>query len=139
MMEELDRMGKPLDLLNLSPRAKEVQDEWVRVRGYWPPNFTSMLVLDPDFLAAFANIGATVRASGPLDLKTVELIFVAVDGSATHLFEPGVRIHIVAAMEHGATVDEIMETLELACFTGMHSLSFAISILDEEIAKVPAT
>jgi alkylhydroperoxidase/carboxymuconolactone decarboxylase family protein YurZ len=135
LLQELERKGKPVDMVNLSPRAKEVQAEWVRVRGYWPPNLTSILALDPDFVAAFANIGATIRAKGPLDLKTVELIFAAIDASATHLFEPGVRLHIVAAMDHGATVDEIMETLELACVLGMHSLSFGIPILDEEIAK----
>jgi alkylhydroperoxidase/carboxymuconolactone decarboxylase family protein YurZ len=69
-------------------------------------------------------------------MKTVELICVAIDGSATHLFENGVRTHGVAAIRHGATIEEVIETLELASITGMQSMIAGVPILDEEMAKL---
>jgi alkylhydroperoxidase/carboxymuconolactone decarboxylase family protein YurZ len=134
LLPELERLGKPVDTLNLSARAKEVQDAWVAKRGYWPRNFTAMLAVDPDFVAAFSHFAELPRIDGPLDRKTIELIYVAVDGSATHLFGEGVRVHALSAMEHGATVAEIKQTLELTTAIGMHSMMFGVPILMEELA-----
>ena len=135
LLKELERLGKPVDLVNLSPRAKEVQAEWVRTRGYWPDDFTAMLALDPDFVESFVDFATVMRTIGPLDRKTIELIYIAVDGSTNHLFPEGVRNHTRAALENGATVEEIMETLELVSNIGMHSMSFSVPILIEEIEQ----
>jgi alkylhydroperoxidase/carboxymuconolactone decarboxylase family protein YurZ len=138
LLPELDRLGNPVDTVNLSTRAKEVQDSWVAKRGYWPRNFTPMLALDPDFVAAYSRFADAMRADGPPDRKTIELIYVAVDGSTTHLFGEGVRIHALSAMEHGATMDEIMQTLELTTAIGMHSMVLGVPILMEELALAEA-
>ncbi|HXT79632.1 MAG TPA: hypothetical protein VN702_08710 [Acetobacteraceae bacterium] len=40
----------------------------------------------------------------------------------------------MAAISNGATLEEILETLELASVTGIQSMMVGISILDEEMA-----
>ena len=135
LLNEMEQRGQPVEL-ELSDRAREVRETWVKKRGYWPPSFNAILALDPEFVAAYSNFSDAPRIGGPLDMKTVELICVAIDGSATHLFENGIRTHGMAAIGHGATIREILETLELASVTGMQSMMVGVPILDEEIAKL---
>jgi alkylhydroperoxidase/carboxymuconolactone decarboxylase family protein YurZ len=135
LLDELKLQDQSVSM-DLSPRAIEVRDAWVRKRGYWPINFKPMLVLDPEFVAAFSSFGEAMRTNGPLERKTIELIYLAVDGSATHMFENGVRVHGLAAIKHGATMAEVMAALELASVTGMHAMTFGLHILNEEIAKM---
>jgi alkylhydroperoxidase/carboxymuconolactone decarboxylase family protein YurZ len=64
-----------------------------------------------------------------------ELILVAVNAATTHLYAPGVRRHMRNALAHGATAEEIMETIELTTLLGIHSCNLAIPILVEELAQ----
>jgi alkylhydroperoxidase/carboxymuconolactone decarboxylase family protein YurZ len=47
----------------------------------------------------------------------------------------GVRVHTRAALQHGATVEEIVEVLELTGALGTQSVTFGVPILLEEVAK----
>lgn len=67
-----------------------------------------------------------------LDDRLKELIYVAIDGSPTHLFEPGLQLHIENALEHGATREEILETLQIAGSMGLHAINEAMPIIAEE-------
>ena len=58
----------------------------------------------------------------------------AVNAATTHLYAPGVRRHMRNALNHGATPQEIMETIELTTFLGIHSCNLAVPILIEELA-----
>jgi len=135
LLKEMERIGQPVELI-LSARATEVQEMWITKRGYWPSSFDPLLALDPEFVAAYSNFSDAPRIDGPLDRKTVELICVAIDGSATHLFDSGIRAHGVAAINNGATLQEILETLELASVTGIQSMNVGVSILDQEMATM---
>jgi hypothetical protein len=42
----------------------------------------------------------------------------------------------VAAINNGATLQEILETLELASVTGIQSMNVGVSILDQEMATM---
>jgi hypothetical protein len=42
---------------------------------------------------------------------------------------------MMAALKFGATVEEIVEVLELTCDLGVQSVTFGVSILLEELAK----
>ena len=64
-----------------------------------------------------------------------EFILIVVDASTTHLFPTGVRTHTRAALEHGASVAEIVEVLELTSVLGTQSVAFGVPILLEEVAK----
>jgi alkylhydroperoxidase/carboxymuconolactone decarboxylase family protein YurZ len=134
LVNEMEKTGKQVDL-TFSDRAKQVQQTWVNKRGYWPKAFNTLLALEPEFVAAYSNFSDAPRIGGPLDMKTVELICVAIDGSATHLFEGGVRTHGMAAIGHGATLQEVVETLELATVTGLQSMMVGVAILNEEMKR----
>jgi alkylhydroperoxidase/carboxymuconolactone decarboxylase family protein YurZ len=94
-----------------------------------------MLALAPEFTETHIQMGDATRASGPLEPKVKEFIWISVDASATHLFENGVRNHMTAALKFGAAVEEIVEVLELTCDLGVQSVTFGASILLEELAK----
>ena len=65
----------------------------------------------------------------------VEFLYIAVDASTTHLYEPGLRIHIQNALKLGATEDEIMQVLECVSAIGIHTISMGVPVLVEELKK----
>jgi alkylhydroperoxidase/carboxymuconolactone decarboxylase family protein YurZ len=69
----------------------------------------------------------------------VELLSIACDASFTHMYAPGTRHHIKAALKLGATMDEIMEVLKLCVVQGVQSCNMGVPILAEELAKISNT
>jgi alkylhydroperoxidase/carboxymuconolactone decarboxylase family protein YurZ len=72
---------------------------------------------------------------GPLEPKVKELVYIAIDAAATHLYVPGIRQHMRLALQHGATADEIMEVLELTATLGIHACTVGVPILVEELEE----
>ena len=70
-----------------------------------------------------------------LDPKVREFIFIAADAAATHLYAPGIRQHIRAALDVGATAAEIMEVLELTSTLGIHACNIGIPLLIEVLEE----
>jgi alkylhydroperoxidase/carboxymuconolactone decarboxylase family protein YurZ len=77
--------------------------------------------------------------SGVLEPKVKELIYTAFDVSATHLYTPGLRLHIKNAIGYGATREEILEVMELASVIGIHACTVGVPILVEELAAAGST
>jgi len=71
-------------------------------------------------------------ASGILSRKLVELIGVALNVACTNLNADGTRRHIRAALEAGATREEILVVLKCASVMSIHSCSLGAPILLEE-------
>ena len=117
--------------MSLSARQEEVKAEFIRVRGVWSDLWESVLALDPEFLEAYLNFSAVPWRDGHnhLDDKTKEFMFIAVDAAATHMYAPGVRQHIKAALAAGATPPEIMEVIELTSTLGIHAMNIGVPIL----------
>jgi alkylhydroperoxidase/carboxymuconolactone decarboxylase family protein YurZ len=65
--------------------------------------------------------------------KLIELLSIAFDASYTHLYAPGTRRHIKAALEAGATMEEIMEVLKLCVVQGIQACNSGVPILAEEL------
>jgi len=82
--------------------------------------------------------GAGIYASGLMTPKLIELLSIAFDASYTHMYAPGTRRHIKAALEVGATMEEIMEVLKLCVVQGVQSCNMGVPILAEEIAMLSA-
>ena len=40
------------------------------------------------------------------------MIYIAIDASTTHMYEPGLKVHIRNALKYGATKAEIMEVYQ---------------------------
>jgi alkylhydroperoxidase/carboxymuconolactone decarboxylase family protein YurZ len=76
--------------------------------------------------------------SGLLPRKFVELVGVALNAACTNLNPDGTRRHIRAAVEAGATRDQILMILKMASVMSIHSCSLGAPILLEE-AKTAGT
>jgi Carboxymuconolactone decarboxylase family len=68
-------------------------------------------------------------------LKELELLSVALDASYTHMYGPGTKRHIKNALRAGATVEEIMEVLELCVVQGVQACNLGVPILAEELER----
>ena len=80
--------------------------------------------------------GAGIYASGLMTPKLIELLSIAFDASYTHMYAPGTRRHIKAALEVGATMEEVMEVLKLCVVQGVQACNLGVPILKEEIANL---
>jgi alkylhydroperoxidase/carboxymuconolactone decarboxylase family protein YurZ len=112
--------------------------DFVARRGFWNPFWDGLLELDPAFFRAYLELSALPWDSGTLEPKVKELIYIAINASTTHLYEPGLRQHIVQALHHGATSQEIMEVYELTSVLGIHTMTMGVPVLLEELAEAGA-
>ncbi|MDH3387374.1 MAG: carboxymuconolactone decarboxylase family protein [Gammaproteobacteria bacterium] len=106
-----------------------------RAKGDWNPLWEQFHELDPDFLEAYLAFRSVPQSKGPLEQKYKELILVAINAATTHLYAPGVRRHIQNALKAGASMAEILETIQLTTVMGIHSCNLAIPILLEEVSR----
>ena len=120
----------------LSERQKQLKEKFTKERGYWSELWTQVLRLDPDFFETYLNFSAVPWKKGVLPPKIKEFIYIAIDASTTHLYEPGLRQHISNALKYGATKEEIMEVLELISVLGIHTCTMGVPVLVEELKKV---
>ena len=121
--------------MSLTARQEEIKQEFIQVRGTWNDTFEGILRLDPDFLKAYLDFSAVPWRKNHLDDKVKEFIYIAIDANATHLYLPGVRQHVQAALKLGATPQEIMEVLELSATLGIHAMNIGVPILVEVLTE----
>ncbi|MGH6644255.1 MAG: carboxymuconolactone decarboxylase family protein [Bradyrhizobium sp.] len=74
-----------------------------------------------------------------LTRKFAELVAVAVNVACTNLDREGARRHIRAALDAGATRDEVLTVVKMASVMSIHSCSLGAPILIEEAAASGAT
>jgi alkylhydroperoxidase/carboxymuconolactone decarboxylase family protein YurZ len=118
--------------MTLTVEQQQIKDEFTRVRGTWGEPWQRILELDPAFLRAYLHFSAVPWTSAShLEPKVKEFVYIAADAAATHLYEPGIRQHIAAALDHGATPGEIMEVLELTSTLGIHACNIGVPLLLE--------
>jgi alkylhydroperoxidase/carboxymuconolactone decarboxylase family protein YurZ len=120
--------------MTLTSEEQALKEEFMRARGYWRPWTEGLLRLDPGFLATYARYGGYPAETGPLSRKMCELIYVALDGSATHLFRSGLALHMQLALDQGASAQEIVDVLRLATAQGLEGCYVGVGILAEELA-----
>ncbi|KAH8674681.1 AhpD-like protein [Tricladium varicosporioides] len=121
----------------MDPREGERQalkEKFVKKRGYWHETWEDFLRLDPEFFDAYLEFSsAGTWEGGALEPKVKELVYCAFDAAATHLYQPGLKLHMRNAIRYGATPEEIMEVLEIATALSLHTLEVATPILAEHI------
>jgi alkylhydroperoxidase/carboxymuconolactone decarboxylase family protein YurZ len=107
----------------------------LRAGGQWNEAWTPFYNLDPAWTEQFMAAGIPVYAGGVLSPKLAELLSIAFDVSYTHMYAPGTRRHIKAALKLGATIEEIMEVLKLCVIQGVQACNLGVPILAEELAR----
>jgi alkylhydroperoxidase/carboxymuconolactone decarboxylase family protein YurZ len=121
-----------------APARKEVATPVVdktREIGQWNAAWDPFFNLDPLWTEEFIAAGIPIYTSGLLSPKLAELLSIALDASFTHMYAPGTRRHIKAALHLGASVAEIMEVLKLCVINGVEAFNLALPILAEELER----
>lgn len=111
---------------------------FVAERGYWRPWTETMLDVCPGFVEQYARYAGYPARTGPLSERMVELVYVALDASSSHLFESGLQTHMSRALEVGATQADIVDVLHLVAVQGVASVGQAADILAEFTPDGPA-
>ena len=131
--------AKAAGLEGLAPSASSAPTPAVdrtREVGLWNVAWEPFFQLDPVWTDQFIAAGLGVYVGGTISPKLAEFLSIALDASYTHMYGPGTRRHIKAALQHGASVQEIMEVLKLCVANGVQALNLGVPILAEEIAPV---
>ena len=102
--------------------------------GQWNDAWNPFVELDPVWTDQFMATGATIYGTKLMTPKLIELLSIAFDASYTHMYAPGTRRHIKAALKLGATMEEIMEVLKLCVVQGVQACNLGVPILAAEIA-----
>ncbi len=100
-----------------------------------PKHYRQLKKRFPEVLAAVENLGSTVRAAGPIDRKTSELIQL---GVAASLGSTGsVHSHARRALQAGASAEELQHALVLLISTiGFPKVAAALAWIQEELDLV---
>ena len=131
LTERGDRDGTP----ELSAPQHAIREEYKRTRGYWRDFLDPTLELAPEFLAAYLEFSGAPWREGVLPPKVREFIYLAFDTSPTHMHMAGLRVHINNALNHGATVDEIVAVMGMSAGLGMQTLELAVPLLADQAAR----
>jgi alkylhydroperoxidase/carboxymuconolactone decarboxylase family protein YurZ len=99
----------------------------------WGSSLDKLKEWDPKGAELLLRVGANPWTSGVLPLKEVELISVALHSACTSLDEAATRRHIRAALDAGATRDEVLLALKCGFGLAVHSCSLGAPILLEEM------
>ena len=110
--------------------------EKARAMGQWNDAWNPFVELDTAWTDQFMSTGGSIYESRIVSPKVVELLSIAFDASYTHMYAPGIRRHIKAALQVGATMEEIMEVLKLCVVQGVQACNLGVPILAEELTKL---
>ena len=114
------------------PSAATPACDAMRAVGQWNTAWDPFFELDPAWTDEFFAAAIPLYKSGVMPAKEVELLSIACDASFTHMYAPGTRRHIRAALKLGATMQEIMEVLKLCVVQGVQACNLGVPILAEE-------
>ncbi|KAF5586545.1 metallo-hydrolase oxidoreductase [Fusarium pseudoanthophilum] len=126
LVEVLKEEGKFGDLItrDFDDKQNELKEQFTQRRGYWHTFWDDFLRLDPEFFEAYLEFSGAPWVKdvgkgddpprGALSPKMKELVYCAFDAAATHLYVPGLKLHIKNALGYGATPHQIIEVMEIA-------------------------
>jgi alkylhydroperoxidase/carboxymuconolactone decarboxylase family protein YurZ len=119
LLDELKKAGHhDAEVPPLTFEIQAIKDDFIAKRGYWTELRDLIGRLIPEYFMSFINACMEPWRTGSLTPKERELIYVAIDCSISHTYEPGMRMHIKNALRFGATRDEILGVFQLASLLG---------------------
>lgn len=114
-----------------------IRAEYERLRGYWRPWTETLLQEHPALVQAYARYAGHPAQHGPLEERQIELIYIALDASGSHLFEPGLRVHMEKALALGVRPAEVFDTLHLVAVQGLDGVTQGADLLAELCGQPP--
>lgn len=121
LLDELRKAGKDkeAEIPPMNPEVRAIRENFIQSRGYWTEMRDVIGQLMPSYFAAFINACMEPWRSGSLTPVERELLYIAIDCSISHTYEPGMRMHIQNALRYGATRGQILEVFQLAALLGI--------------------
>lgn len=131
LTEELTALGRQEEMWPEydDSRREQIKENFVRQRQFWAPVWDTLLRTFPDFFEAYTDYSSHPWVAGVLEPKVREFVYIAIDAATHHLYEPGLRIHIRNALNHGATPGEILTILQLLSAEGLRSSTLGARVL----------
>jgi alkylhydroperoxidase/carboxymuconolactone decarboxylase family protein YurZ len=140
LFEVLEERGEglPKGMEGMGAQQIALKENFEKKRGYWNTLWENLLQLVPEFFDAYTEFSSVPWTNeggeGVLEPKVKELIYRAFDTSATHMYQPGLRLDMRNVLNYGGTKEEIMEVLELATLLSISTMDVGLEVLDEELA-----
>ena len=99
-----------------------------RERGYLHPSREVIYERDPSYLELYHQLFThVIKTRKALSVKVKEMIIVGINAAIN--YEEGLWVHIRAALEAGATEEEIFEVIETASLAaGIHTMTYSLPI-----------
>ena len=116
-------------------KQKRIKEQFEKDRGKWKWNDTweTILALNPDVLAAYSKMSSVPHKNGYLSPQVKEMLYVAIDGAITELYQPGLLSHLQHGLDIGVTPEQFLEVLAITSTTGAATYTMGIPILTEEL------
>jgi alkylhydroperoxidase/carboxymuconolactone decarboxylase family protein YurZ len=92
--------------------VKEIMESYIKQRGAAPPYVEVMAEMEPEILKEWYKMRKKIFEKGVIPRKYKELIVMAM--CCARLYQLGAEGHMKAALECGATKEEIFEVMLLA-------------------------
>lgn len=115
-------LAAPLDERRMRLWARYVGDDpfWKRMEVEVPGFLDALVRLSPEAFEAFFMYCAVPWRTAALPPVTKELISMAADATPSHRYLPGLRVHLVTALQLGAGRTAVVETLDIAASAPAH-------------------
>lgn len=130
--DELSKVDVSLPTTPQSSAIEDVKQRFISARGFWNANRDHLAEILPDYVLALSEMSVATWEGTHLSPKERELICIAIDCTVNHTYEPGLRLHIRAAMRHGASGEEILGVLQLAGLLGLEGYILGAATLLED-------
>lgn len=111
------------------------QETVVRLTGTGSTWWDHLKRLSPNTFDRITRNIAVTREHNALDPKVRALIYIGVDALVTHLYPSGLAVHAENAFELGASLDEVVEALQIACAVSSRSYEGASEVLHEVLTE----
>lgn len=119
----------------MDPFRQSVKDAVVSAnRGPFGGWWEALLEIDPELLRRVHEHLKVAEESGPIPERLRHLIWTAVDAVVTHLYPRGLGVHARIAVEEGASLRQVVESLEIAAIVSSRGYGIGLPIVLEEIA-----
>jgi AhpD family alkylhydroperoxidase len=98
--------------------------DWPQVTKDVSAQLRSLRADAPEVMKAFSSLAQAATVSKALDVKTKELIALGI--AVAVRCDDCIAFHVKAALERGATKDEVTETLGMAIYMGARAVQRSI-------------
>jgi len=109
----------------------------VRAKGMFNPLWETLSRWDPVWLERFLAMGLPLWTDGVLPPLWIEYLCISGDAAITHMYGHGTQRHIEAALQLGASREQVLDVLKIVSLQGIESMELALPMLEEEREETP--